>query len=89
MKIIGNKTHANTNSNAYANTVNSDLLDLYEFRALLEWIDIDCSGSFLLYILSAKKFWDADGMISFETLVALVKNANVATLVDQGDRSRV
>ena len=58
---------------------NSNLLDIYEFKAFLKCLKIECSGSFLLFILSAKNFWDHDGMISFDKLAELVEVPNNAT----------
>lgn len=55
--------------------INSNLLDLYEFKALLKCLNINCSGSFLLFILSAKNFWDNEGMLSFDKLAELVLNS--------------
>ena len=55
------------------------MLDIYEFKAFLKCLKIECSGSFLLFILSAKNFWDHDGMISFDKLAELVEVPNNAT----------
>ena len=70
--------------------INSNLLDIYEFKAFLKCLKIECSGSFLLFILSAKNFWDHDGMISFDKLAELVEvHATVSNNNDETATSTV